>query len=478
MIYQVFTNKIVDTWYRDEYFDFLKDGYYNYYSSQIIEKDGIFISEQKDVSDFNDFCHWKNIEVKRKFDFLKDKYISLKITYCYYDKNYYTPFYHKNNLEFFISKEESYKIIDFYNQRNRDMLEDKKEVMSNITKIDTNIFNMAENLLNIVEENIMLNYCIVSICHNEYSYIVNEEEYKSINEMYPIIKDTSLLKGKTKKEIDNYNTELVNKFINFKKIIDNFVEIIIDQKKVNVYVARAIAWDAIQKKTIEYYTNKWINEYDLNFEKSFNDIYTDYQNQDINMIAREYIKSIILHNEVDIDNIAEILMYFLLSKKNIRELILYNQFVDFYELIKEIKKELESLDIKQKLRIKKSRKIIKYTIDDIDLMTGLEFEKFVELLFRKMGYSTQLTKQSGDQGLDVIVIKNGNKIGIQVKCYSNTVGNSAIQEAFAGKSFYDCDKVLVITNNYFTTSAVELAQANDVILWNRDILKEKLKELL
>ena len=133
--------------------------------------------------------------------------------------------------------------------------------------------------------------------------------------------------------------------------------------------------------------------------------------------------------------------------------------------------------MKQKLRTKQKRRITKYTIDDIDLMSGSEFEEFVGTLFKKMGYSSQVTKQSGDQGLDVIASKYGTKIGIQAKCYSNTVGNSAIQEAVAGKSFYRCDKVIVITNNYFTPAAIELAQSNDVILWNRDMLKEKIKEL-
>ena len=80
--------------------------------------------------------------------------------------------------------------------------------------------------------------------------------------------------------------------------------------------------------------------------------------------------------------------------------------------------------------------------------------------------------------VNVIAEKGDKKIGIQAKCYSGTVGNSAVQEAVAGKSFYHCDKVVVITNNFFTSSAKELAQSNDVILWDRDILKEKIKELM
>ncbi len=115
------------------------------------------------------------------------------------------------------------------------------------------------------------------------------------------------------------------------------------------------------------------------------------------------------------------------------------------------------------------------TIDDIDLMTGLEFEEFIAKLFIKMGYSANTTKGSGDQGVDVIAEKHGVKYGIQCKCYANAVGNSAIQEVVAGKQFYNLDKLLVITNNCFTKSAQQLARANKVILWDRTILKEKIE---
>lgn len=93
-----------------------------------------------------------------------------------------------------------------------------------------------------------------------------------------------------------------------------------------------------------------------------------------------------------------------------------------------------------------------------------------------MGYSTHVKEQSGDQGHDVIATKVDHKIGIQSKCYSGSVGNSAVQEAVAGMSFYKVDKSIVITNNYFTTSVIELAKSNRVILWDRTILKEKLSE--
>lgn len=53
-----------------------------------------------------------------------------------------------------------------------------------------------------------------------------------------------------------------------------------------------------------------------------------------------------------------------------------------------------------------------------------------------------------------------------------------IEQYSIDEAFILCDRVIVVTNNYFTSSAIELAQSNDVILWNRDILKEKIKELM
>lgn len=49
--------------------------------------------------------------------------------------------------------------------------------------------------------------------------------------------------------------------------------------------------------------------------KSYNYFYLNYKNEDINIIVYEYLKNILLYNEIDLDSIAEILMYFLLSMK-------------------------------------------------------------------------------------------------------------------------------------------------------------------
>ena len=83
---------------------------------------------------------------------------------------------------------------------------------------------------------------------------------------------------------------------------------------------------------------------------------------------------------------------------------------------------------------------------------------------------------SGDQGVDVIAERDGIKIGIQAKCYSEPVGNAAVQEVIAGISYYKLDKGFVVTNSTFTTAAKRLAEETHVILWDRSVLTEKCKE--
>ena len=111
-------------------------------------------------------------------------------------------------------------------------------------------------------------------------------------------------------------------------------------------------------------------------------------------------------------------------------------------------------------------------------MTGIEFEQFIEKIFKNMGYKTELTKQSGDQGIDIIAKKSGITIAIQTKCYSQAVGNHAIMEAVAGMKYYDADKAMVITNSTFTRSAIELEKKNNVQLWDRKTLIEKIDEVM
>lgn len=106
-----------------------------------------------------------------------------------------------------------------------------------------------------------------------------------------------------------------------------------------------------------------------------------------------------------------------------------------------------------------------------DYMEGHDFERFCAQLLEANGfYNVNVTPGSNDQGIDILAEKQSVKYAIQCKRYSSDVGNKAVQEVFAGKSYYNCHVGVVLTNRYFTQSAKELAEKTQIFLWNRDVL--------
>ena len=95
-----------------------------------------------------------------------------------------------------------------------------------------------------------------------------------------------------------------------------------------------------------------------------------------------------------------------------------------------------------------------------------------------MGYYTEHTKLSNDQGADLIIEKDGVRSVVQVKFYSTPVGNKAVQEVVAAKAYYEnAPQAIVITNNKFTPSAIKLAAANSVKLVNGDDIVKFIESL-
>lgn len=114
---------------------------------------------------------------------------------------------------------------------------------------------------------------------------------------------------------------------------------------------------------------------------------------------------------------------------------------------------------------------------DIDLMEGHDFEYFCANLLKKRGFQdVEVTKGSGDYGIDILAEKEGITYAIQCKCYTTPVGVKAVQEAYAGRDYYDCMVGAVLTNQYFTTPAVDAAKKLKILLWDRGYLESMMEE--
>ena len=65
---------------------------------------------------------------------------------------------------------------------------------------------------------------------------------------------------------------------------------------------------------------------------------------------------------------------------------------------------------------------------------------------------------------------------IQAKCYTRTVGVKAVQEIIAGRNHYNIYDAMVITNNYFSREAENLAVESNVTLADRTVLEKMVRK--
>ena len=136
-----------------------------------------------------------------------------------------------------------------------------------------------------------------------------------------------------------------------------------------------------------------------------------------------------------------------------------------------------TVDISRNLRLSG---IIKKHISDeelkaVDEMGGVIFEQYCASLLNALGSfhlsSFSLTPAKADYGADIIIeTAYEERICVQCKRSNSKVGVDAVQEVVASKNYYEADKCVVITNNYFSPNACDLAVKNGVLLIDRDRL--------
>ena len=141
---------------------------------------------------------------------------------------------------------------------------------------------------------------------------------------------------------------------------------------------------------------------------------------------------------------------------------------DLIELLEKFNKEIELKRFEKNISTKPEHD---YSIKQIDYMNGYQFQSFLARLFEKMGFKIERTNLSWDQGADLLITKFSERYIIQAKRYREKVNNHAIQEVSAAIKHYKADKGIVITTNYFTKSAIELARSHQIRLIDRKELR-------
>ena len=345
--------------------------------------------------------------------------------------------------------------------------------------------------------------------YEEYIYSALSESENNIfdipveNKFYSIYYSTFLLLYMTK-FCDNFkyfhnNTELYTMYQNLRK--QEVDDIYIIDKLYDMYLAYYM--DTFENQidkglftiliVLEHdndFMRRLLDELFLYIYKSINNIKNE-KNIDVNILIDYY-------KQFDIKSIHKVIENYGRNKEDTLCLLFLDALkenIDYEEILgiiynkKKLYNELERLDTVSALEKERERllngdmskeiEMQKQKVEYSNVKDGYEFEEYVANLYRKLGYTIEeVTKKSGDQGADVIAYKDNVKYVIQVKFYNNPVGNKAVQEVVGAIGMYKANKGIVVTNSTFTSSAIELAQANNIELVDGEKIEEYKKIII
>jgi HJR/Mrr/RecB family endonuclease len=203
----------------------------------------------------------------------------------------------------------------------------------------------------------------------------------------------------------------------------------------------------------------------------------DYGDENWDALPQEIERFLLKTAKVDKDNISPVrhLVFKGLSSEDVLRELDNKSFMFVVELLNKridrncldmlIKKYIFlRSDLEARFRTHHASQKDKRLIEDLDSLTGVEFETYLMKLLTEHGFDVRTTAATGDQGADLIARSNGRTIVIQAKRYRGSVGNRAVQEAVGAVKYYRADQAWVITSGTFTVSAQGLAQVNSVKL--------------
>lgn len=114
---------------------------------------------------------------------------------------------------------------------------------------------------------------------------------------------------------------------------------------------------------------------------------------------------------------------------------------------------------------------LKNSIDYWINMSGYEFERQVASLYSVQGYSSQVTRGSGDGGVDIYLSKDGIRYAVQCKNHKKPIGPSAVRDLYGAMTHGQITRGIFISSGGYTTGAKEFAHNKIELLDIHDVIR-------
>ena len=141
--------------------------------------------------------------------------------------------------------------------------------------------------------------------------------------------------------------------------------------------------------------------------------------------------------------------------KTISQIKLYEEEVALYRMI--LEEDARVQEEAERLRQKKLR-------DFWMSLSGTGFERELGTLYEQFGYQVASTPASGDEGVDLILIKDGKKTVVQCKAHKAPVGPAIVRELYGSMVAFGADNAILACTGGFTRGVWEFADGKPIEL--------------
>jgi len=109
-------------------------------------------------------------------------------------------------------------------------------------------------------------------------------------------------------------------------------------------------------------------------------------------------------------------------------------------------------------------------VSKVGSMTDVTFKEFTGSLFRDMGYTVEITPGTSDNGIDLLLRKNNQLIGVQCKRWNTPVSEPIIRDFYSALISSGAKSGYVVTTSTFTSHAYSFAEGKPIQLVDLDAL--------
>ncbi len=103
---------------------------------------------------------------------------------------------------------------------------------------------------------------------------------------------------------------------------------------------------------------------------------------------------------------------------------------------------------------------------------GIEFEQELGRLYRDRGYDVRMTPTSGDQGIDLILRKNGKTTVVQCKAQKRPASPNVIRDLYGSMLHHKADNAILACTGGFSGNVVKFARGKPIrLIDSRDITR-------